>query len=589
MTINLHFINVNNFIQQPIQCNIKDNYHYKNTLTLEPLMRKFIVRLITSSILLFCALQTTHAAEKKAWVYVVSNGDSLWNITAKFLKDINYYTELQKINNIKYPKKIKPGNVIRIPMKWIKHSPASARISFIQGESQFLRNNKFHTLTPETTLVLGDEIRTGENGSTTVVFADGSEMVLFKNTIVAFDHLSSYGKTGMVDTRIRVIQGKVETNAKKNKGPGSRLDILTPSAISSVRGTVYRVSNTKSNISTVEVIEGDVSVAGKKSNKSISVKTGQGTRIEKGIEPTKPVPLLSPPKVITTQTYFEQIPTITWNKIKKAERYNIQLSSQKNFKEIVWGKITTDTSIALPKLSDAVYYYRITAIDLLGIEGLPVYKSYTLNLSPIAPKLIHTPELILGNKKLSTLTWVNNLNSTENNVERYKIEIAKDKSFTQPVLEKTITEKAFALPENLGLGEYFWRVSSINGSDKGPASTPLAFNWKTAVEQPYCSAQLSSETSSEGIDISWPIIKNNQTMFIEISTDNQFQTLIKSYKVNSEKNTVQYTTDEEVFIRCKIILNDTTIESKWSEVQHISQLDKGIMSLFGFLMLIILI
>ena len=89
-------------------------------------------------------------------------------------------------------------------------------------------------------------------------------MVLFKNTIVAFDHLSSYGKTGMVDTRIRVIQGKVETNAQKNKGPGSRLDISTPSAISSVRGTVYRVSNTGENISTVEVIEGSVCSCGRK-------------------------------------------------------------------------------------------------------------------------------------------------------------------------------------------------------------------------------------------------------------------------------------------------------------------------------------
>lgn len=585
MTINLHKININDFIQDVIQCSIKDSYHYKNTLAINTLMKKIIVQLMISTILLFSSIQTLHAAEKKAWVYVVSNGDNLWNITAKFLKNIDYYTELQKLNNIKYPRNIKPGNVIRIPMEWIKHSPASARITFIQGKNQFLRDNKLNTLPPETTLILGDEVRTGENGSTTIVFADGSEMVLFKNTIVAFDHLSSYGKTGMVDTRVRVIQGKVETNAKKNKGPGSRLDILTPSAISSVRGTVYRVSNTKDNISTVEVLEGNVAVAGKKSNAAINVATGQGTRIEKGTEPTKPVPLLSPPKMITTQTYFESAPVITWHKINKATQYNVQLSSQKNFKNILWGKITTDTSITLPKLNDMVYYYRITAIDALGIEGIPVYKSYTLNLSPMAPELTDIPKLELGNNALSTLTWSRALNSTNSGVERYKIEIAKDENFTKPILEKTTLKTSFKLPESLDLGEYFWRVYSINGTDKGPASTPLMFNWKTVIEQPYCSSVLSSE----GIEISWSIIRNDQTIRIEISTDAQFKTLLENYELNPEKNSLLYTTNEEVFIRCKITLNDTLIESKWSEVEHISQLDKGIMSLFGFLMLIILI
>ena len=548
-------------------------------------MKNTIVHLTFSIILLFSCLQTTHAAEKKAWVYVISNGDNLWNITAKFLKSIDYYTELQKLNNIKYPKRIKPGNVIRIPMEWIKHSPASARISFTQGDIQFLRNNKLNTLTSETSLVLGDEVRTGENGSTTIVFADGSEMVLFKNTIVAFDHLSSYGKTGMVDTRIRVIQGKVETNAKKNKGPGSRLDILTPSAISSVRGTIYRVSNTKNNISTVEVIEGNVSVAGKKSNKAISVETGQGTRIEKGIEPTKPVPLLSPPNVITTQTYFEQAPSIAWHKKTKAERYNVQLSSQKNFKKIIWGKITTDTTIVFPELSDATYYYRITAIDTLGIEGIPAYKSFTINLSPMAPELVKTPELILGDDERSTLSWKNSLKAKKGNAERYKLEIAKDEKFTQPVLEKVTVAKFYTLSNDLDFGSYFWRVSSINDSDKGPSSSPVAFNWTAIVEQPSC----STIASSDNIEVSWSIINNNQTILIEISTDNQFKTLLESYEVNSDEKSIQYTTNEEVFIRCKALLNDTNIESKWSEIQHTSQLDKGIMSLFGFLMLIILI
>ncbi len=548
-------------------------------------MKKFLVSLVSCSVFLLSTMQLAVSAEKKPWVYVVTNGDSLWNISSKFLTSIDYYTQLQQLNNIKYPKRMKPGSVIRIPMEWIKHTPASAQISFLKGDSQFLRNKVLSPLTSTTKLVLGDEIRTGDNGSATVVFADGSEMVLFKNTIVAFDHLSSYGKTGMVDTRIRVIQGKVETNAQKNKGPGSRLDISTPSAISSVRGTVYRVSNTGENISTVEVIEGSVAVAGEKPDNTISVATGQGTRIEKGEEPTKPVALLAPPTITTTQTFFEKLPEIQWIKNTKAESYNLQLSENNNFKSILWSQSTSATSMVLPQLSDGVYFYRVTATDTLGIEGLPVVKQLTVNLAPSAPKLIHTAEKILGDNKLSSLEW----NISTDGADRYQIEIAKDKEFTQSVLKQTTTDTQIQLSQELAFGDYFWRVYSIkdiqNGVDKGPASEVLAFNWKTIITAPNCKA----EVESNNVSIRWSPIENDQTATIQVAQDAGFTQMIKTYQLDSNTSTIAFDSSEEVFVRCKLSLNNTAIESEWGNTQHISQLDKGILSMFGFLLLVILI
>lgn len=548
-------------------------------------MKKFLVSLVSCSVFLLSTMQLAVSAEKKPWVYVVTNGDSLWNISSKFLTSIDYYTQLQQLNNIKYPKRMKPGSVIRIPIEWIKHTPASAQISFLKGDSQFLRNKVLSPLTSTTKLVLGDEIRTGDNGSATVVFADGSEMVLFKNTIVAFDHLSSYGKTGMVDTRIRVIQGKVETNAQKNKGPGSRLDISTPSAISSVRGTVYRVSNTGENISTVEVIEGSVAVAGEKPDNTISVATGQGTRIEKGEEPTKPVALLAPPTITTTQTFFEKLPEIQWIKNTKAERYNLQLSENNSFKSILWSQSTSATSMVLPPLSDGVYFYRVTAIDTLGIEGLPVVKQLTVNLAPSAPVLIHTAEKILGDNKLSSLEW----NISTDGADRYQIEIAKDKEFTQSVLKQTTSDTQIQLSQELAFGDYFWRVSSLkdiqNGVDKGPASEVLAFNWKTIITAPNCKA----EVESNNVSLHWSPIKNDQTATIQVAQDAGFTQMIKTYQFNSNTSTITFDSSEEVFVRCKLSLNNTAIESEWGNTQHISQLDKGIFSMFGFLLLVILI
>jgi hypothetical protein len=548
-------------------------------------MKKIYIGLIFSMVFLFNAIQAANAAEKKTWVYVITNGDNLWNITTKFLTKIDYYTKLQKLNNIKHPKKLKPGSIIRIPMEWIKHTPASAKVSFLQGQSQLFRNNELTPLTPATILVLGDEVRTGTKGSATVIFADGSEIVLFKNTVVVFDHLSAYGKTGMVDTRIRVIQGKVETNAQKNKGPGSRLDISTPSAISSVRGTFYRVSNTKENASTVEVIEGTVEVAGDKQKNSIEVATGQGTLIEEGREPTPPTPLLSPPTILTTQIFFETTPLISWVNVKKAKYYNFQVSLQKNFKSILWSKSTTGTSIELPELTDGIYYYRITATDQLGIEGIAVQKKLTIDLSPKAPKLINTPHRVLSDDLLSVLRWENSADKANS----YKVELAKDKMFTQPTLTKIVTSTEFPLPQNLTFGDYFWRVSSIKGSEKnidiGPASSPLPFNWTTRIAPPECNVI----ASSDAVNIKWSPIKKEQTLTIEIADETSFSETIKTYHFNSNTSSVEFNANEGSFVRCKLALTDTLIESQWGNTQQIPSIDKSILSMFGILLLVILI
>jgi hypothetical protein len=546
------------------------------------------MRFIFGCILYFCVAQLSHGIENqstdnKTWAYVISNDDNLWNIASKFLKKIDYYTDLQKLNNIKYPKRMNPGTVIRIPMKWLKHSPANASISFQHGNSQYLRNKTLSPLTLATKLVLGDQVRIGEDASATVVFADGSEMVLFKNTIVAFDHLSTYGKTGMVDTRVRVIQGKVETSAQKNKGPGSRLDISTPSAISSVRGTKYRVSNNANDISTVEVIEGNVAVAGDEPNNSINVSAGLGTRIEKGKPPTKPVQLLSPPSIVTPETIFETIPTVTWGTVPGAKEYNVQISRESTLKSVLWQQIDSENSANIPaSLVDGLYYFRVTAIDALGIEGIPAYSQFSLNLFPKAPSLTDTPERFTDEESLALLSWSD---ETSSNVNSYVVEIAKDEQFNTILLKETTTSASFRIPSSLSFSNYFWRVSSVTANDKGPASAPLAFNWKTQIKQPNCFV----DESSENVSVSWSVLNNNQHIVIQLAKDSEFSEIIEEYSYDNNTTNLNLPKDQELFIRCKATLPQANIVSQWSEVQHVSQIDKGILSLFGFILLIILI
>lgn len=49
--------------------------------------------------------------------YTVVQGDSLSGIAKKMLNDINRWPEIQKLNNIDDPNKIKPGQVLKLPEK----------------------------------------------------------------------------------------------------------------------------------------------------------------------------------------------------------------------------------------------------------------------------------------------------------------------------------------------------------------------------------------------------------------------------------------------------------------------------------------
>jgi len=52
--------------------------------------------------------------------YIVRPGDNPWNITARYLKSINYWPRIQRYNNILEPTAIVPGTRLRMPTAWMR-------------------------------------------------------------------------------------------------------------------------------------------------------------------------------------------------------------------------------------------------------------------------------------------------------------------------------------------------------------------------------------------------------------------------------------------------------------------------------------
>ncbi|MBU2917954.1 FecR domain-containing protein [Psychrosphaera sp. F3M07] len=524
-----------------------------------------MARKLTTLIVLII-LQLSFSAPAKDWVYVVVEGDNIWNISKRFLNDINHFKEIQKLNNIPVAKQLQPGTVLRVPLEWIKNHAAKVNVKSISGESTKISAGQTSPVTTQTIFTLGDELRVAPNATITLVFADNTEVTLSNGVLITFDHLSQYGETGMVDTRVRLLDGKLEVRAEKQTGAGSRLDIQTASAVTSVRGTVFRVGVDKKNkntpnVSVVEVLEGEVAVSA--GDKSVAVKQGYGLKIEKGKELKQPAKLLPAPKIITFTKQVEKTnQAVIWQSVDSAQSYIVQIASDKLFSNIQWQKQQKLTSIILPSLTDGRYHLRISAISNDGVEGLTAPVSFMVNINPKAPELIPVDKMYMSTPK--ALTW-----TEVPDVQHFIIQIAKDKLFTQLVIDKQVNSQSFILNSPLALGVYYWRVASLQGKnllDKGPFSVIESFDYSTKLAPP----KLRISSRDNNIEVIWNPLPGNQHIELQTAPTSDFQKIDIPLLDSKTSYRFDLINDDPIYIRAKSVLTQHNISSEWSNYCKVS-------------------
>jgi hypothetical protein len=168
------------------------------------------------------------------WTYHVRPGDNLWDLATRYLRSDIDWRRLQEHNGVADPYTLPPGTRIRVPVAWLREQPESAHVVFVRGAvaASTGAGAAETTATPGQRIAIGGWIATGADASATVEFADGSRVMLSPGTRIAFDRLTRYGRTGMVDTRMRVQQGRATHRVEKQQGPAAHYDVGAPSATS---------------------------------------------------------------------------------------------------------------------------------------------------------------------------------------------------------------------------------------------------------------------------------------------------------------------------------------------------------------------
>ena len=338
-------------------------------------------QIITLLLLLAVSLPGLVKAEEEYWEYTFRPGDSIWKIAEKYTTSVNNWVEIQELNKISQgpDRRIPPGTRIVIPISMLKLQPTPAIVIAVSGAASLVRaNGEKQTLETGTKLYSGDRVLTADEQSLRIQFADKSELQVLPNSTVVLDKLSHHKHTGMVDTRIRLNSGSVNTWVEKLK-PDSRYEIKTPAAVTAVRGTAYRLSSTP-QISRTMVTEGNVGVAAGDTEKIVM--DGYGIVAEIGKPLPEPVKLLPPPEISDNLSRDRSELMVSWIKLEGAKNYRYQLATDEKFNRVIVDSSTEDNTIEINDLEPGRYYLLVRGVDQYQLEGLDAVSVIEIQQAP---------------------------------------------------------------------------------------------------------------------------------------------------------------------------------------------------------------
>ena len=130
-------------------------------------------------------------------------------------------------------------------------------------------------------------------------------------------------------------------------------------------------------------------------------------------------------------------------------------------------------------LQDGEYYLKVRAKDKKGLEGYDATHTFSLNARPFAPKL-ESPKVneVIRDAK-PTLVWSNVMDA-----KTYLLELARDNEFKDMVNRFEVNKIDLTIENPLAPGQYFWRLASIDGVDKGPYADTSNFTYKVKPDAP---------------------------------------------------------------------------------------------------------
>ncbi len=475
---------------------------------LHPLLRLALL-------LLFLSCSATLVAQD--WTYRVRPGDTLWDLGTRYLKPTIPWQELQAHNTVADPYRLPPGQTLRFPIAWLRVEPAPARVLAVRGQVQVSDDRHGpRPLQAGMLLPIGSEIRTGDDASVTLAFADDSHLLLRENAQLHLDQLSSYGATGMVDTRLRLHRGRGSSRVTPARGPASRYMITAPTATSSVRGTVFRMAAGGDTLpATTEVLEGRVQVGNRRGQRLVAAGHATTSASASGA-PTPAQALLPAPQLDEPALRLAPLPLLAaWQPLPGAAGYRVDVVHAEAPDILLFTRDTAEPRLRIDDLPDGQLQLLVRAVTAEGVEGHDATRDFTVSGDPPPPLTVAPLHGQTVNQAHPRFEW-----TQAPGADASVLQVADEPLFLHPRIEQETRGGRVRPQTALAPGDYYWRVASRDAQGRlGRYGQALPLHISDAPPE----AQLQPAASERGhLTLRWQAGGEGQRYRVQIDRRGDF-------------------------------------------------------------------
>lgn len=330
----------------------------------------FYSKISIALVLLFNISLTFSQTDDVDFLYTVKNNDTIWGICSTYVQKPLCWKSLVTYNQIKNPKNLSPNSIVKIPNSWLIANEASALVIAVEGVVGVVRTG----IPGQKDLVIGDRLSQNDvvqalNGTAMIKFADQSRLLLKENSTIRMASLQFYDSSQLVETRIELLKGRVNSQVEKMTDNKSVYEVYTPAAVAAVRGTQFRVSRTadsKDNVvMSTELLSGNLDI--NNDTQSVNITAGQAVIATENLGISAPIKLLSRPLVVLSESQnFELTYDIQWQPVDGAVSYKIDLFQNDSQ---LWEITTKETSFVVENIPSGNFKLLVRGIDERDIEG----------------------------------------------------------------------------------------------------------------------------------------------------------------------------------------------------------------------------